>query len=62
MNKIDLVDESEAAELEEMLWQLNLDAKLLCANHCNVDIASAVGTGLFNFEKASESPGWLEVT
>lgn len=60
ISKTDLVTESEMETLVGILNHLNPEAKLVKAKHGKVELASVLGTGLFDFEKAAESPGWLK--
>ncbi|NBD24501.1 GTP-binding protein [Paenibacillus glycinis] len=59
LNKCDLMDEADLAELEGMLRKLQPRAKLLRASHGVVDPAEILHTGLFDFAEASVSAGWI---
>lgn len=59
INKLDLVSESEASELEAVLAALNPGAKILAAIRAEVPLASVLDTGLFDYEKAESSAGWI---
>jgi G3E family GTPase len=61
VNKVDLVQPAALTELEALLRRLNPDAQLLRTERGNVDIKRVMGTGLFDFDKAAEAPGWLKV-
>lgn len=59
LNKIDLVEPREADRLEAMLRHLNPSAKIVRAEHGRVAPSTILDTGLFDFESASQAPGWL---
>jgi len=61
VNKLDLVTESEKMSLIAILSKLNPAAKIIEAVKSKVPLSSVLNTGLFNFEKAQEAPGWLAV-
>ncbi|MCQ6562072.1 GTP-binding protein [Paenibacillus mendelii] len=60
LNKCDMVDEDDLAELESVLHKLQPRAKLIRTEHGNVNPSAILNTGLFNFEEASMSVGWLK--
>lgn len=61
LNKCDLVnDEEELEKLEGVLRKLQPTAKLIRATKGQVDPSSILNTGLFDFEKASMSAGWIK--
>jgi G3E family GTPase len=60
LSKLDLVSGPEIARLEGMLRHLNPDARIVRAEHGNVPLDAVLGTGLFDFEKAAQAPGWLK--
>ncbi|WP_274651318.1 GTP-binding protein [Paenibacillus humicola] len=59
LNKCDLVEESELAVLEGVLRRLQPGAKLIRTERGRVEPSEILNTGLFDFEKASRSAGWL---
>lgn len=59
LSKTDLVSEEDVRRLEGMLRQLNRDAKLVRADHGKLPLEAVLGTGLFDFERAAQAPGWL---
>ena len=59
LNKCDLVDAREAERLESMLRHLNPSAKIVRAEHGRVAPSTLLDTRLFDFENASQAPGWL---
>ncbi|WP_373533409.1 zinc metallochaperone GTPase ZigA [Vampirovibrio sp.] len=60
LNKADLVCETDLGKLESILHRLNPDAKLIKTTFGKVPLTEILNTGLFDFEKASEAPGWLK--
>lgn len=46
--------------VEGIIKQLNPSAKIIRTHHANVDPSLLVSTGLFDFDKAATSMGWLE--
>jgi G3E family GTPase len=60
ISKADLVSTAELAELKVILRKLNSSAKIYQASHGQIDIDKVLGTGLFDFEKAQQAPGWLK--
>lgn len=59
LNKCDLVDEEELKELEGVLRKLQPTAKFIRSTMGRVDPQEILNTGLFDFEKASQSAGWI---
>ena len=59
ISKIDLVSEAELNELKAILRSLNSLAEILPMERGQVANEKLLGTGLFNFEKAQQAPGWL---
>ncbi|MCR1792874.1 zinc metallochaperone GTPase ZigA [Leptospira sp. id769339] len=60
LNKTDLITDEELKELLLILRKLNATAKLIPVSEGRVPISGILNTGLFDFQKASESPGWLQ--
>jgi len=60
LNKVDLVDEYELNELKSIISQLNPGAKILTSSFGKVNLNEILNTGLFDFEKTSQSAGWIE--
>ncbi len=60
LNKTDLVKEEDLEKLEKVIRTLQPETKIIRTEHCNVDLKEIVNTNLFDFEKASESAGWLQ--
>ena len=60
ISKTDLVNTEDLERLKAILKTLNTDAKPLPIEHGNVDIDKVLNTGLFDFERARQAPGWLK--
>ena len=60
ISKTDLVSPSDKERLTAILKALNTDAKIIPIAHGKVDIDEVLNTGLFDFEKAQQAPGWLK--
>ncbi|GMK37406.1 putative metal chaperone YciC [Paenibacillus sp. CCS19] len=60
LNKCDMIENSELLELERVLRKLQPAAKIIRTINGQVDPAEIMNTGLFNFEEASRSAGWLK--
>ncbi|MFP7471373.1 GTP-binding protein [Niallia taxi] len=60
LNKCDLVTEEAAANLENVLRTLQPEAKIIRTENSLIDIKEIMHTNRFDFEKASESAGWLK--
>jgi G3E family GTPase len=60
LNKMDLVSETERDRLVGILNRLNPRARIVVASFGKVPLKQVLGTGLFDFEQASQAPGWLK--
>ncbi|MCF2846697.1 zinc metallochaperone GTPase ZigA [Pseudoalteromonas sp. ACER1] len=60
ISKTDLISADELESLKAILNSLNTSAELIAIENGQVDINTILGTGLFNFEKAQQAPGWLK--
>lgn len=60
LNKCDLVEEAELQKLEGILRTLQPSARIIRTVRAQVDPKKILHTGLFDFDKASESAGWLK--
>lgn len=60
LNKCDLVEQDEVEELERVLRKLQPRAKIIRTTHSQIDPKEILNTGLFNFEQASMSAGWIQ--
>jgi len=59
LNKIDLVTEEAAGEVEAVLRALNPGARILRATMGKVPLEQVLDTGLFDYEAAESSAGWI---
>ncbi|OKL36596.1 GTP-binding protein [Domibacillus mangrovi] len=60
LNKCDLIEEQDLQSLEKVLKTLQPDATIIRAVKGQVDLHHILNTGLFNFDTASSSAGWLK--
>ncbi|GIQ67834.1 GTP-binding protein [Xylanibacillus composti] len=60
LNKCDLVSEEELDRLEAVMRKLQPTASIIRAVNGQVPLEAVLNTGLFDFEKASQSPGWMQ--
>ncbi|WP_138434452.1 GTP-binding protein [Winogradskyella algicola] len=60
LNKTDLVKESDLRNLYDIIHKLNPEAKIIPTNHSKVNLNEVIDTGLFDFEKAEASAGWIK--
>jgi G3E family GTPase len=60
ISKTDLVDEADIDRLTAILKTLNTHARILPIAHGKVDLDDVLDTGLFDFERAQQAPGWLK--
>jgi len=60
LNKTDLVSEEHLGILKAAVHKLNPSAKVITSAFSKVAIKEIVNTGLFNFEEAEQSAGWIE--
>ena len=60
ISKTDLVTFEDLERLKAILKTLNTGAKILPIVHGNVEIDKVLNTGLFDFERARQAPGWLK--
>lgn len=59
LNKLDLVSDDQAGEVQAILQALNPGAKILMTTRGQIPLESVLNTGLFDYEKAARSAGWL---
>ena len=59
LNKLDLVSTDQAREVEAIVKALNPGAKVLMATRGRIPLESVLDTGLFDYEKAASSAGWI---
>ncbi|WP_323638836.1 zinc metallochaperone GTPase ZigA [Pectobacterium polonicum] len=60
LNKIDLIDVAQQQKLVAIIRSLNPSARILHAEFGAVPLNEVLNTGLFDFDKAAQAPGWLK--
>lgn len=60
VNKSDLVEKDQLAELKAILQALNPDANIIETVHSQLPLNQVLNTQLFDFETASQSAGWIK--
>ena len=60
ISKTDLVKDKDINKLKAIIKTLNTQAEIIPIKEGNVEIDKVLNTGLFNFDKAKEAPGWLK--
>ncbi len=60
LNKADLVDEDQKARLKVVIKSLQPKAEIIEATYGDVDMDKILDTGLFNYEEAAMSAGWIQ--
>ncbi len=60
LNKTDLVTKQELSFLRNTISKLNPSAKLIESTFSKVNPKEILHTGMFDFEKAEQSAGWIE--
>lgn len=60
LNKTDLVSREDVGMLTAMLRKLNAEAKIIESSFGKVPLTEVLNTRLFDFEKTSQSAGWIE--
>ena len=60
ISKTDLVDQAAIDRLTAILKTLNTHARIIPIAHGNIDVDEILDTGLFDFERAEQAPGWLK--
>lgn len=60
LNKCDLVDEKTIEKLEKVIRTLQPEAKIIQTTHGEVDTNELLNTHRFEFDKVSNSAGWLK--
>ncbi|MEM7096713.1 MAG: zinc metallochaperone GTPase ZigA [Pseudomonadota bacterium] len=59
LNKIDLVTQAQMEEVEAILLALNPGAQIIPASHGDVPLDRVLDTGLFDYDEAATSAGWI---
>lgn len=60
LNKADLVQKETLGVLQSSIHKLNPRAKIITTDHSKVDPREVLNTGLFDYEEAEQSAGWIE--
>ena len=60
LNKTDLVTKDHLGILRAAIQKLNPTVKIIVTNYSKVNPTEILNTGLFNFEEAEQSAGWIE--
>lgn len=60
LNKVDLVDKGTLDLLKSMIKKLNPKAKIISTTNSKVDSKEVLNTGLFDYDEAEQSAGWIE--
>ncbi len=60
INKIDLVTAEEVEELRAIIHKLNPEARIVTSSESKVELENVLNTGLFDYEKAEASAGWIK--
>ncbi|WP_147679185.1 GTP-binding protein [Algibacter pacificus] len=60
INKMDLVSPDQVEELRAIIHKLNPEAQLITTQESKVELDRVINTGLFDYEKAEASAGWLK--
>ena len=60
LNKVDLVKKDDIGVLRSAIKKLNPSARIIESSFCKIDSKDILNTGLFDFEEAEQSAGWIE--
>lgn len=60
INKIDLVSKDKLEVLRAIIQKLNPEASIITTSKSEVVLESVLNTGLFDYEKAEASAGWIK--
>jgi G3E family GTPase len=60
ISKTDLASGDDISRLEAILQTLNTHAKIIPITQGQIDVDKVLNTGLFDFERAQQAPGWLK--
>lgn len=60
ISKTDMVDDDDLGALEAVLRTLNTSARIHRMVQGRIELEQILDTGLFDFTRAQESPGWLQ--
>lgn len=59
LNKCDLIPDEQKHALKALLRKLNADARIIEAEQARIPLREILHTGLFDFDKTSQSAGWI---
>ena len=60
ISKTDMIAQEEIKKLTAIIKTLNTHARILPIAHGEINIEEVLNTGLFDFERAQQAPGWLK--
>ncbi len=60
INKIDLINEEQEQLLRNVIFKLNPKAKIITSSFSKVDPSEILNTGIFDYDEAEASAGWIE--
>ena len=60
ISKTDLVSDADVEKLTAILKTLNTHARIIPIQQGQIDTDAVLNTGLFDFERAQQAPGWLK--
>jgi G3E family GTPase len=60
LNKTDLVSHEDLGTLKAVIRKLNAEARIVESSFGKVPLKEVMKTGLFDFDKTSQSAGWIE--
>ncbi len=60
LNKTDLVTEGQVGMIKALIKKLNSEAQIITSSFGKVPLNLILNTGLFDFDKTSQSAGWIE--
>ena len=60
ISKTDLVTKNDIDNLKAIIKNLNAHARIIPISNGEVDSEAILSTGLFDFERAQQAPGWLK--
>jgi len=60
LNKTDLVTREDIGVLKAVIRKLNAEARIIESSFGKIDVKEIMNTGLFDFDKTSQSAGWIE--
>lgn len=60
LNKTDLVSEDQVGMIKALIKKLNSEAQIITSSFGKVPLNQILNTGLFDFDKTSQSAGWIE--